>query len=360
VPQRDQLFADNIPENFLHRKSFGKRISQHLFFWSLYYLFYGYWILYLLYQIRDPAFYVQALAFIPFDIGLVYLNFYLLIPALLYHRRFVAYGLALAGSTLAVGCINMLLKQYFASQGSAIHAISAGWTLANLIGLAMERMYLLGLTTGILLARNWLRNIQLMKEKEKHYLETELSFLKSQIQPHFFFNTLNNLYSLTLNKSDAAPDVVLKLSELMSYMLYESNTPLVALDKEISYLHNFIDLEQLRFGDRVKVNFEVESSTEHISIPPLVLIFFVENSFKHGVRNNLNHINIDISLGIVEQKLIFEISNPSEGLVLHAGKSGIGLKNVKRRLDLLYDDRYQLKMFTDNGIFRVLLQIPLS
>lgn len=356
----EQVLPQIASDNLLVAKTTRQRLLQHLLFWILYYAAYGYWILFLLYQIRDPVFYVQVLAFIPFDIGLVYLNFYVLIPGLLYHRKIVLYVLAVIASSLTVGVINILLKQYFASRGSQIHSVAAEWTIANVIAIAMERLYLLGLTTGIFMARGWLRNMQVMKEKEKQYLETELSFLKSQIQPHFFFNTLNNLYSLTLNKSDAAPDVVLKLSELMSYMLYESNTAYVSLDKEIDYLQNFMDLEQLRFGDRMKIEFEIDGNTELVRVPPLILILFVENSFKHGVKNNLSQITIHVHLRVTAVQLEFEILNPYSDELTQTTNAGIGLKNVKRRLDLLYGNNYELIMNKDNDNFRVALKIPLS
>ncbi|MET0299381.1 MAG: histidine kinase, partial [Flavitalea sp.] len=181
----------------------------------------------------------------------------------------------------------------------------------------------------------------------------------SQIQPHFFFNTLNNLYSLTLKKSDHAPEVVLKLSELMSYMLYGSNTQLVQLDKEIDFLQNFMDLEQLRFGERLKVRFDIEGNTETKKIPPLILILFVENSFKHGVKNNLREIEIAANLTVSDKELIFTISNPVEVIQTDLTTSGIGLKNVQRRLDLLYGNRYTLHAETSHDKFITRLMLPL-
>lgn len=128
---------------------------------------------------------------------------------------------------------------------------------------------------------------QLLQEKERQHTATELSFLKSQLQPHFFFNTLNNLYSLTVQKSDQAPEVVLRLADLMSYMLYESGAPTVALDKEILHLENYMAIERLRFGQRLTLSFEKEGATEQVNIPPLLLFAFAENSFKHGMQHTI-------------------------------------------------------------------------
>ncbi|RYG00438.1 MAG: histidine kinase [Chitinophagaceae bacterium] len=337
----------------------GRRILSHTAFWIGYFVFYAVVVLYGVYKIHDPLFFLQFMVFFPFEIALVYLNIYVLIPKFLYEKKYWQYG----GLLLLFICIsiviNQFIKNYYAENGSVYYAATAGWTTSNLVSTGLERIYLLGLTTGIKLARDWIQNIQLMREKEKIYLETELNFLRSQIQPHFFFNTLNNLYSLTLKKSDHAPDVVLKLSELMSYMLYESNTQLVQLDKEINFLQNFMDLEQLRFGDRMKVRFDIDGITENKKIPPLILILFVENSFKHGAKNNLREIGIEINLTVSEKQLIFTISNPVEVTQTDLTNNGIGLKNVKRRLDLLYGPDYSLLSETSDEQYITRLMIPL-
>jgi two-component system LytT family sensor kinase len=334
-----------------------KRILYHILFWICYFSLYTGFVLYGVYKVRDPVIYLQLTGFFPLEIALVYLNFYFLMPKFLYAKKYAQYGSLLFLSILIAALLNIGLKNLY-KEGSAFFSLAAILNFTNLVGTMIERVYLIGLTTGIKLAKDWVVNIQLMKEKEKQYLETELNFLKSQIQPHFFFNTLNNLYSLTLKKSDRAPDVVLKLSELMSYMLYESNTAFVSLDKEIDYLQNFMDLEQLRFGDRMQVEFDIEGKTENISIPPLILILFVENSFKHGVKNNLNSIRIRAKLKALPDEIFFSISNPKQQTLSTAEKAGIGLKNVKRRLDLLYGNSYILDMKDEGDDFTVSLKIP--
>jgi len=154
-----------------------------------------------------------------------------------------------------------------------------------------------------------------------------------------------------------APEVVLKLSSLMSYMLYESNSAKVSLAKEIGYLQNYLDLEKLRFGQRLTVLFEIEGQIEEVSIPPMILILFVENSFKHGVKNNVNHIQIDISLKLEAEYLFFRIKNPM-GNHPSTANAGIGLKNAKRRLELLYGENYQLDISERDNEFVVFLKIP--
>ena len=293
----------------------------------------------------------------PFSAALVYVNFYILIPFFLYRKKYVYYVLLLLLALLGTAFIDQLLKQLYAHFGSKIFAFTADLNFQNLFLETTGMFYLTGFTTSFKLSKDWIQNQQLMKDREKQYLETELNFLKAQIQPHFFFNTLNNLYSLTLKKSDQAPEIVLKLSSLMSYMLYDSNTPKVSLGKELTYLQNYLDLEKLRFGQRLVVTFDIEGHIEGVNIPPMILILFLENSFKHGVKNNLNKIRIDISLKVEEEFLFFEVKNPVEEKAAKAN-TGIGLKNAKRRLELLYGNNYRLDLLEKQNEFIISLKMP--
>jgi LytS/YehU family sensor histidine kinase len=266
---------------------------------------------------------------------------------------------------LAITCLDIAIRQVYAHFGSKIFAYEADYTFYNVSVQMTREIYLMGFTTAIKLAKDWIQNqqhlayiSQQMKEKEKQYLEAELNFLRSQIQPHFFFNTLNNLYSLTLKKSDQAPEVVLKLSDLMSYMLYESNTPKISLNKEITYLQNYLDLEKLRFGRRLHVSFEIEGQIADVCVPPLIFILFVENSFKHGAKNIVNKIQIDISLKVEDEFLFFRVQNPVSVIDATPLSTGIGLKNVRRRLELLYADNYNLETVRKENEYIVSLKIP--
>lgn len=326
--------------------------------WLAYYLFVCVVIVFNIYKITDPLFYIHLLAFFPMQLALIYFNIYVLLPRFLYARKYFLYALLLLLSIFAVANTNILLNVILAKHGSAIFAREAEYNFRNLTTSSLTLFYLLGLATGVKLSKEWVVNQQWIKEKEKQYLETELNFLKSQIQPHFFFNTLNNLYSLTLKKSDEAPEIVLKLSELMSYMLYESSAPKVPLDKEISYLENYLDLEKLRFGQRLQVIFDIEGRTEEVSIPPMILILFIENSFKHGVKNNIHNIKIEISLRVEGGFLFFLVQNPVVADEITSTNSGIGLKNVTRRLDLLYGNGYVLNIIEKDHKYIVSLKIP--
>ena len=332
------------------------RWLYHALFWIIYYFFLCL-IFYYAYEIRLFLFYIQFIVFLPFSAMLVYFNIYVLIPGLLNRRKYLFYIFSLLLAIGVCAFIDQLLKKMYVHFGSSIFGYTSDLNIKNLFTESIGLFYLTGFTTSVKLSKDWIQNLQLMKEKEKQYLETELNFLKTQIHPHFFFNTLNNLYSLTLKKSDEAPEVVLKLSALMSYMLYESNTAKVSLTKEIGYLQNYLDLEKLRFGQRLTVLFEIEGQIEEVSIPPMILILFVENSFKHGVKNNVNKITIDISLIVEEGFLFFRIKNPI-GDNQSKGNTGIGLKNAGRRLELLYGKNYQLDLSEEDNEFIVSLKMP--
>ncbi|MHC1707190.1 MAG: sensor histidine kinase [Bacteroidales bacterium] len=195
---------------------------------------------------------------------------------------------------------------------------------------------------------------ELMAQKQM----SELALLRNQINPHFLFNTLNNLYSLVYKKSDEAPSVLMKLSEIMRYMLYDSNEDLVPLEKEISYLKSFIQLQQIRLKTGNFIELETEGNIEGLMIPPMLLIPFVENAFKHGMKE-VEPPGIRIKLNVSDKGLDFNIENYCNSGVSHPKDpyQGIGLKNVARRLQLMYPGRHELKIIPCNEKFVVKLHL---
>jgi sensor histidine kinase YesM len=362
----------------------------HSLFWLCYYL-YGALISLTINQQYDGRFYAELLTLLPPDMLLVYVNLYWLRPAFLNKRKYLPYVLTVLITMSATSAINIYLHHLYSLAGSAYFGSSAMFSIPTFATQLLNSLYLLGMTSGLKFFKDWLVQQQKLKEKERQQIALELDFLKAQIHPHFFFNTLNNLYSLTLQKSDLAPEAVLKLSSLMSYMLYESGAATVALDKEIANLEDYIGLEQLRFGSRLALSFcKVGLAKESVRIPPLLLLTFVENSFKHGIGQTIGEGRIDISLKRQEQDLVFAIVNSvGESIRMSAGSespsgahsnglgnthpfvpnsahtngsppNGLGLRNVIRRLDLLYGDRYRLDRGLVGSDYHVTLKIPLS
>jgi two-component system LytT family sensor kinase len=329
----------------------------HFLFWLCYYVF-GALISLSIHRIYDPRFYAELFTLIPPDMLLVYFNLYVLVPAFLLKRKYPFYFLTLLLAMSAISMLNIWLHHLYTLAGSSFFAGNSTLTIPNMAAQLLNGIYLLGLTMGLKFYKDRMEQQRLLQEKEKQQIALELNFLKAQVHPHFFFNTLNNLYSLTLQKSDLAPEVVLKLSSLMSYMLYESAATYVPMDKEIANLENYIALERLRFGDRLTLSFKKEGITRnHIQIPPLILLTFVENSFKHGISQTVGEGRIDISVKADQNEFFFRIDN-SIGEPRPPG-NGLGLNNVTRRLDLLYGSRYHLEKTETANHFHVTLKIPL-
>ncbi|NQT63064.1 MAG: histidine kinase [Candidatus Marinimicrobia bacterium] len=204
-----------------------------------------------------------------------------------------------------------------------------------------------------------IRLFQLRQEVEHERLKAETDLLKGQLHPHFLFNTLNNLYAQTLKKSDAAPEMILKLSSLLDYTLYQTRHPYVPLEKEIEGIEAYIELEKMRFGERLDLSFEINGSVDDKIIAPLIFMPLVENAFKHGIARHDNQGWIKISLKVMRDGCKFVVSNS----VLETRKEveydsqGIGLKNLRRRLQLQYVDQYEMDIQTETDAFIISLTL---
>jgi LytS/YehU family sensor histidine kinase len=213
-----------------------------------------------------------------------------------------------------------------------------------------------------LLKRWWLKQketAQIAKEKAN----AELQLLKAQIHPHFLFNSLNNIYSFALEGSSKAPEMIKKLSGLLQYMLYGCKQAMVPLQKEIEMIEDYISLEKIRYDEKLKIQVQVQHHNNHQLISPLLLIPFVENSFKHGTSKMLTHPYVMLNCIVQDSVLNFKLSNsrPSEAEEISVnGNSGLGLKNVKKRLELLYPGKHELHIMDDPTSYTVWLKINLG
>jgi len=197
---------------------------------------------------------------------------------------------------------------------------------------------------------------QLIQEK----LQSELSFLRAQTNPHFLFNTLNNLYVLARKKSDRTANAIMMLSKIMRFVLYDCRAPRIAVADEAKVIQDYIELEKLRYNDRLQVHYRENMDNPHKAIAPLLLLPFVENSFKHGANSTTGEAAIHIDLRLTGALLVFKVENTAENEIEPTPSSGgIGLKNVQRQLDLLYPQRHKLSTEKENGWFRASLEIEL-
>jgi two-component system, LytTR family, sensor histidine kinase AlgZ len=334
----------------------------HLLFWGVYASFF-------FYQIStgrrgEEATFEQIFRDFAFHIGgllvICYFNYAVLLPRFFEHKSFNRYLLEFSITFSVMIYVFILGKQYvvdgFSYQEKWIY------TSRFMVSVVINSL-ILSLFIGMLkFAENWFELEARKKEMENEQLMSELRFLKAQINPHFLFNTLNNLYFLAFTNSPQTPEVIDKLSQMMRYMIYDSNHPKVPLSKEIDYMKNYISLEKLRLNNQVPIDFDIAGNTEGVQIVPLVLITFLENAFKHGVTNNATDAWIKVKLLIEGKTCFYSVENSkltkqeSDNIV----KSGIGLQNVQRRLDLSYPKQYELTVKDTEKSYGVRLRLDVA
>jgi LytS/YehU family sensor histidine kinase len=275
-----------------------------------------------------------------------YLNFYFLMPKLLYKKPFGYYILGLFALILTVCFINDVTLHWLYHTENQLFDRTLTLTLFQCF------------VSGIKIFRNDVEKNKRINELERIQTQKELELLKSQVNPHFLFNTLNNLYALTLTDGKTASEVVLKLSELMRYMFTTAQQPSVSLQKEVDYLTNYLSLEKLRLNNDAVIKWHKNGDFESKSIAPMLLLPFVENAFKHGVETQSQNISVELDVALQENDLFFQIKN-SKPTQSQVEKTGIGLANIKKRLELLYPEKHQLTISEDKNSFSVKLWIIL-
>ncbi len=289
---------------------------------------------------------------------IVYFNFNYLIPNYLTRNKFLTYAALLIAAALIITPIKAIIFY----MKFAAHPLTRSELIENLNWYFLVNFFVAGASSIIKIVADWARQIRERQELENQTMQSELRFLKTQINPHFLFNTLNNLYALTLKKSDDAPEIVIKLSEMMRYMLYDCNEKQVPLSKEISYIQNYLDLERLRQSKNADIRFEVQGEVTDQQIAPLMFIPFLENSFKHGLTNTIHKGFVHIVLTVEGRHISFFIENTkpdTKPLQDRKRSGGIGLVNVRRRLHLLYPGKYELTVKDNPNTYCVMLEMDL-
>ncbi|MDB5031040.1 sensor histidine kinase [Mucilaginibacter sp.] len=273
------------------------------------------------------------------NISLFYLNYLLFIPRLLNRKRYGMYAIAMVLTIIIYGVgkygVGLMFKQDVLVHMKVLVGFWSYFTSTLFVSIIF-----LFLSVVLKFSVDWFLNERIQRDLENQRLSAELAFLKSQINPHFLFNSLNSIYSLAYQQSENTPGAILKLSEIMRYMLYECNDNKVDLAKELQYLQNYIDLQKIRFGHKAFIDFKIDGQVTNQQIVPLLLIAFIENAFKHGIAND-SLTPIRLLINVDNEHLHFYIQNKK-----HSNNrddmGGIGLNNVKRRLDLLYPGKYNL------------------
>ena len=289
---------------------------------------------------------------------LVYINFKYLIPNYLSNKQFIRYFSALAFAALVATPLELICLYWNLSGRPAAQAnlIENQWSHFSVL------LLVLSVSSVLKIVKEWFVQQRIQRDLEWRNLQSELSFLKSQINPHFLFNTLNSLYALTLKKSDKAPEIVLRLSEMMRYMLYECNEKAVSLERELQYMENYLALERTRYGNKAHIEFDyIIDNLQAYNIAPLLFITFLENSFKHGLSHQIEGGYVAAYLHAENNVLDFHIENSkNDAKDERYFKGGIGLKNVQRRLELLYPNGYELTTSEDEESYTVHLTLQLA
>ncbi|MCH7523924.1 MAG: histidine kinase [Bacteroidetes bacterium] len=296
----------------------------------------------------------------PIHIIVVYINVYYLIPKFILRKKYLQYLGSIILMLILVYLVRTGLNYLLVTKEIWPEAEDSGRFLErnHIIAVILGELYVLGFVTAIKLLIDWPLELKRNEDLAKLQLSTELKFLRTQIQPHFFFNTLNNLYALTLKKSDDAPRLVIKLSDLMQYVLYEVNSSKASLLQEINHINNYLDIEHIRFKDRVETEMDITGDIEDVEVPPLLFLSFIENCFKHGLKEN-DKIKINMSFEIVNKKYLeFTLSNNFNPNLNQENKQGIGIKNTERRLKLLFASDFILETKMQNSTYNLFLKIP--
>ena len=280
---------------------------------------------------------------------------YIWLP-IFYKRKnvFVFVGMAILTIIASALLEEFVLEKIFFT-GQRAESIKMFWAFLDIIPVV-------AILFGIKLGWDAVMKQNEVEKLEEVVKESQLQFLRSQINPHFLFNNLNNLYAYSLEGSAKTPEIILELSGLLRYMLYECKEEYVSLTKEIEQLQNFVGLNELQIEDRGKVEFTVEAIDESLEIAPLIMMVFVENAFKHSLSSQSNDIEIEIKIKLLENgQLFFRCINKYSDATNNANLAqGIGLENVKKRLNLIYPDAHELTIENDNNLYVVGLLIDLK
>ncbi|NPA35460.1 MAG: hypothetical protein GXO47_01275 [Chlorobi bacterium] len=350
--------------------------TVHIFSWMLYLIFMILFFSNLL-IFRKAVF--KAVELTVIHSAIFYFNLIVLIPRLLEKQKYITYALSVIVLMLVSSGLILYIDIYLKPFGDVV---MRGPGINQMLSPEMQNAFNLQKQPGILLIkRSLVRNLtsllaivlasivykmiyqKVSEEKKKaeirsENLLSEMKFLKSQVNPHFLFNALNNIYALVLLKKENAPAMLMKLSEMLRYMLYECNDDFVPIGKEVLYINNFIELQKLKteYSQNIEIDFsEIDKSTP---VPPLLFIPFIENSFKHSGITDTGNGWIRLKLKAMDNKILFNISNSIPSIKLSKDKTqGIGLENVKRRLELLYKGKHELEIKDTGTEFIVDLKI---
>ncbi|MCK5729470.1 MAG: histidine kinase [Draconibacterium sp.] len=348
------------------RNSIISRILSHILFWMVAYFFFVVFYGRANREYSDTIIFASML--FPLSIATTYFINYYLIPRYLFTKKYSKFIL-LSFYTFVISIwLELLITLSIFVFISNYQMYKMDPSSFDAVLLFVGLYFIIIVATAIKLVRHSFQIQKKNRELDNLKLETELKLkeaelklLKAQIHPHFLFNTLNNLYGLTLEKSNKAPDLVLRLSEILDYILYRCNEKRVSLSEEIHNLKNYIEIEKIRYSEKLNLELNFPENTNNLSIAPLIILPFVENAFKHGVSNYPGIATVKIKILLTGNNLIFNIENTKNPNIKKDKNysKGIGLNNVKQRLNLMYPEKYILSINNYAETFLVNLTLQL-
>jgi sensor histidine kinase YesM len=342
---------------FSNRSVSLKYALLHGAYWLLITGFFIYEKKYLIQKANLPYFVVCVTYRIGLLIVIAYLNLQYFLPQYLLKKRYFAYFAAVIISVVGYLIAQSLFDYYL--YGYVVGPVRDSRIFGTLSYNFFSTLWYLGLMLALKLSLDWYGQQLLIQKILVEKLHAEVDFLRAQVNPHFLFNVLNNLYALTLKKSELAPDVVLKLSEMMEYMLYDSTDEKALLEKEVTYLKNYIELERLRLNRESAICLDVNAAFDGQEIAPLLLLPLIENAFKHGLSTQSENGWLTVNIGLHQSTLTVLVRNAKPPLVGSKNKGGIGLGNLRKRLELLYPSRHHLELEDKRDTFQAKLVIEL-
>jgi len=333
----------------------------HLSFWCVYLSFSVYQIS--SYRRREVDFssaFMFASTQVIFNMIVAYMNFFYQLPRFLVRKKIWLYLIEFFIPFTILIILRVMLQRYMID--GYTYQEKYFYSPVYVVQLVVITIFIVVFVSMLRFAVDWFEFEAKKKAVENEKLTAELNFLKAQINPHFLFNTLNNLYYLAYSKSENTTEVVARLSQMMRYMIYDSNAPRVLMSKEIEYIESYISLERLRLNNQIPIDLKIEGDVNTALITPFILITFLENAFKHGVTNNNPNSWVKILVKVEGNQCLYTVSNSkiASAQLDNGGKSGIGLQNVHRRLELSYPSQYELKVNDTTDQYTVQLKLTLS
>lgn len=340
------------------------RFGYHTLFWILVFIFFVY-----LFNWNSDFKEVSrmiSLGLLPVVMAVTYFLNYWLIPRYFWEKRYGKFIL-FAFYTFLFGVWLSFVIVFYTLMHVIVHrdAVDPGTLHPELQVLSMNFVVFFATAVNVLKRTLTLQQDRNRLEKRKLEIqlklkEAELKLLKDQIHPHFLFNTLNNIYGLTLEKSDDAPELVLKLSEILDYILYRCNRQYVALSEEINNLENYIEVQKIRHAKNQACVAEFPGDTGKLRIAPLILLPFLENAFKHGLIHSSDAADVETSIHLSGEKMLFVVLNKVVPGSMGKSSGGIGIQNVTKRLDLIYPGKHKLEIDQSSNTFCVTLELTLT